>query len=169
MEKNEMKELYKSMYNKHIVEGKDTEVMKIWGEKEKEFVCEMIEKYPDCAKKYIIGLESAIEAKDWNNYVSKNEMEKIMSTLMPSAKWSREEVIDACCKLGVPYENKPKWNTCALVVVMNMTNSDHRDTLLKFVTDENTYVTLVYNLAVDKLEDEDRPCFLREYFETVIW
>ncbi|MEG0108638.1 MAG: hypothetical protein RR705_07285, partial [Lachnospiraceae bacterium] len=67
MEKNEMKELYKSMYNKHIVEGKDTEVMKIWGEKEKEFVCEMIEKYPDCAKKYIIGLESAIEAKDWNN------------------------------------------------------------------------------------------------------
>lgn len=163
-----MKEKYKEMYHTHLIDGKDKEIMKIWGDKEYDFVCGMIDKYPDLIAPFIIALETSIEAKKWNNYLSHCEMNKVLDSLSPNAKWSYEEIVSACKSYNVAIENKPYWNTCALVATMNMIDSDHYETLYSLVKDQGEYVELIYNLAVNKLQDIDREHFVRNYFKDVI-
>lgn len=166
--KEDMKKKYEEMYYTNLIENKDKAVMKIWGEKEYAFVCCMIDKYPDLIAPFIISLETSIEAKKWNNYLSHAEMEKVLASLSPKAKWSYEEIVAACKSYNVAIENKPYWNTCALVATMNMLNSDHYETLNVLVREQGEYVELIYNLAVDKLQDPDRANFARPYFQDVI-
>lgn len=166
--KEDMKKKYDEMYQTHLVEGKDKVVMQIWGEKMSDFVYEIMEKYPECANKYVMALETSIEAKNWNNYLSHHEMNEVLASLSPKAKWKYEDVVAACKSYNVPIENKPYWNTCALVATMNMIDSDHYETLSALVKEPSEYVVLVYNLAVDKLQDPDRPKFIRNYFEDII-
>lgn len=166
--KEDMKKKYDEMYRTHIVEGKDKAVMELWGEKTCEFVYAIMEKYPEYAEKYVMALETSIEAKKWNNYLSHCEMNKVLASLSPKAKWSYEEIVSACKSYNVAIENKPYWNTCALVATMNMLDSDHYETLNALVREQGEYVELIYNLAVDKLMDSDRPDFVRDYFEDVI-
>ncbi len=46
---------------------------------------------------------------------------------------------------------------------MNMVMSDSKDTLEKYV-DKNNIFEMVYDLAVDKLCDEDKKFSIRKYF-----
>lgn len=166
--KEDMKKKYEEMYYTNLIENKDKAVMELWGEKTCEFVYAIMEKYPEYAEKYVMALETSIEAKNWNNYLSHHEMNEVLASLSPKAKWKYEDVVAACKSYNVPIENKPYWNTCALGATMNMIDSDHYETLSALVKEPSEYVVLVYNLAVDKLQDPDRKNFARPYFRDII-
>lgn len=162
--KDNLKEKYHEMYHKHLVEGKDPKVMILWGKHEKKMVNGIIEKYPEVAESYIDGMEAAICAIGWNNYLTRKEAEHIMANMSPKAKWSIEEVENACKSLGVAYENKPYFNLCALSVTMNMQVSDHEKSISQMFSDETKMVKFVYQWSVEDLMDKDKPEFIRPYY-----
>lgn len=168
MTTNYYKELYDKMYDNALIKGKDVHIMKLWGEHEKMFIHKLLDSGSEHAKSYILNLESAIESSHWNNYISKIELDKIMSHLSPSGKWKCEDVKEFTEKHGLFHENKPMWNFYSLVVTMNMLHSDFHKTIQPLVCTEEEYCSVIYKLAINKLEDYDRPNFIRNYFSEAI-
>ena len=79
------------------------------------------------------------------------------------AKWPFAQFESVVTSLGGEVEHEPKYNKYALWVTANMIYSDHAKTL-KEVVPESDLPLVAYKLAVEKLNDADRPRFIREYF-----
>lgn len=163
-----MKNKYNELYDKHLVQGKDVEAMKTWGEMDKKEFHYLAEKHPELASRFLEAREVALEANKWNNFLSHDEAKRIISSMSPKAVWSIEDIKEAVKQLGVLPENAPKWNFYSLAVAMNMIYSDHRKSIDKHFKDSTTLVSFVYEQAVELLEDEDKIFRIREYFEDVI-
>lgn len=159
-----MKTKYHDLYHKHLVEGKDQAIMKLWGEVDKWEFNWLAENKPDIAEMFLEHRLGAIEASRWNNYLTEKEAEKIMASMNPAAKWSVAEIKSACAQLGVPDEEAPYFNCYALAVVMNSLMSDHKASLMETFTDKTALVTFVYKQAVEKLKDIDRTHYVRTYY-----
>lgn len=87
-----------------------------------------------------------------------------MSGMSPKAKWTIEEVECDCKTLGVPCEDKPYFNLCALAVTMNMEVSDHEKTIGKHFANDTQAIHFIYEWAIEDLMDKYHPEYIRPYF-----
>ena len=158
MTQEEMKKEFYSLYNM-MANSQKVENMRVFGNTHKEMMEWFITNKPDLAQDWIDKLESI----KWHNYLSTKEAEKIVSAMNPKAPWTREQWKDAMEKHGLPLEEWPCYNRCALYVTMNMIMSDSSKTLSNFVQGDNLF-KMVYGLAVDKLKDQDEMFNVRVYF-----
>ena len=160
--KKEFYELYDMMAMSHDVEN-----MRTFGNVHKEMMEWMIQNKPDLAQEWIGKLESI----KWCNYLTPKEAEKIVSEMVPRAPWSREVWKNAMQSLGLPMEEEPYYNSCALWVVMNQVYTDHAQTIADNILKKplNTIpaeeiVPVIHALALDLLKDKDKVYCIRKYF-----
>lgn len=164
-------QLYDTM--KH---SKDVSKMKMFGTTFTQMFKQVAEKHPEIAMA-TIELLSAVE---YNNYVTMTEAMDVAHEFInddtsvtglpePSkgAHWSMETLKSFLGVKGLPLEDKPYYNWCALWLTTNMIYSDFANTLVEITgaKDNDRIATACYKMAVKKLKDLDRPAFIREYFE----
>lgn len=139
--------------------SQNPENMKTFGTVMCEMMDWMITNKPDVAQEWIDKLESI----KWKNYLTPKEADKIASAMIPKALWSKEQWKIAMAQHELPIESQPSYNSCALWITMNMIMSDSADTISKYVDEEDVF-SIVHDLAVDKLTDEDGVFNIRRYF-----
>lgn len=154
---------YDELYD-NMATSKDAKKMVVFGDAERWIFHEIAKAYPELAEKWLAKLE----AGQWNNYLSKGEAEAIASKLINQdgtrgAHWSYETFKAALESLGVSMSDEPYYNCWALWVTANMLYSDHHKSASEFVPKE-MMPKYFYMQAVEKLEDMDRPNFVRPYF-----
>lgn len=175
MNAQELKAAYEHLYQ--VMKGsKDVSKMRMFGTTFTNMFNQVAEKHPEIALATIEML-SAIE---YNNYVTMAEAMDVahgfinddtMVTGMPEpskgAHWSMEALKSFLGVKGMPLEEKPYYNWCALWLTTNMIYSDFANTLVEITgaKDNDRIATACYKMAVKKLKDLDRPKFIREYFE----
>lgn len=160
--RKEFIELYDMMAMSHDVENMGT-----FGEVHKEMMEWFIQNKPSEAEEWLMKLESI----KWCNYLTPKEAQKIVDGMIPKAPWSREVWKNAMTQLGLPLEEEPYYNSCALWVEMNKQYSDHAqtiaDNILKKPLTEIPSEQLVkgmYAMALDVLKDRDKHYCIRKYF-----
>ena len=158
MNQEEMKEKYWSLYE-YMANSKNPENMKIFGGVMTSMVMDMIASSPSKAEEYI----DSLEAVKWKNFLTPKEADTIVAGMNPKAPWGREQWKAAMTQHGYEMEKWPCYNSCALFTTMNMLMSDSSQTLTKYVDNGNLF-KLVYDLAVDKLTDQDGKFNIRVYF-----
>lgn len=157
-------EKYNELYSL-MAESKDASKMKVFGEAEK-WVFEQLNKTnPDLARRWL----EKIEGVRWNNYICESDAMAIASKFINQdntrgPKWNYNQVVEAVKAVGGKMSEAPYYNEYALFLVMNMIASDHWGTLLSVVS-EDMMPMLIYQLAVDKLKDVDRPHFIKSYWD----
>lgn len=161
--KKEFNELYDMMAMSHDVKN-----MRTFGNVHKEMMEWMIANKPELAEEWLGKLESI----KWCNYLTRKEAEKIVAGMMPKAPWSRDVWKDAMTQLGLPMEEEPYYNTCALWVVMNQVYTDHAQTIADNILKKplaqipaNEIVPGIRALAIDLLKDKDGRYCIRKYFD----
>lgn len=158
---------YDELYD-DMATAKDPKKMVIFGDAEKWIFHSVAEKHPEIAEKWIARLESG----SWNNYLSEDEAEQIVDSLvekhgdveMKRHEWDYKTLKGAVESLGGMVSLSPYYNCWSLYATMNMLFSDHTDTVNMFIQ-PNLRTKFYYHMAVDKLKDPDRPHFVREYFK----
>ena len=153
--KSEFNALYNMMANSNKVE-----FMHTFGKVHKEMFEWFVSNKPDLAQEWLDKLESI----RWKQYLTPKEAEKIVSSMDPSAPWSREQWKSAMEKHGYALEKEPCYNKCALYVTMNMVMSDSSETISKYVEADKTF-DFVYEEAVNRLTDHDAKFIIRKYFD----
>ena len=83
----------------------------------------MIQKLPSEAEEMI----DQLEAIKWHQYLTPKEAERIVLNMDPKAPWSRDTWKSAMTSFGLPLEEAPFYNRCALWVEMNKIYSDFGD------------------------------------------
>ena len=110
-------------------------------------------------------------AVEWQNYITRKEAEAIISKMVPAAPWKYDVWQAAMTKLGIPMEEEPYYNACALWCEMNKQYSDHAQSLadkvwkkpLSTISAEDI-VPAIHALAIDVLRDKDGIYNIRSYF-----
>jgi hypothetical protein len=164
-------ELYEDM-----AESTASEKMRIFGNAEKWAFKKMVELSPKMAQCWL----DKLEAIAWNNYLSNEEAQEIVATLVnqngvKGAHWAYDIFKNAVESLGGHPVASPYYNCYALWVTANMLYSDHAQSVAEDmgyktpaeVPNEKMALSM-YKKAVEKLKDIDRPNFVRTYFEDVL-
>ena len=154
-----MRNEFLSLYNM-MAESEDVSNMHTFGNVHKEMMDWFIQNKPDLAQEWLGKLDSI----RWNNFLTQQEAESIVSKMEPKAPWSREQWRNAMDEHGYETEDEPYYNSCSLWVTMDMIMSDSSDTIGKYVSTDRLF-DFVYDLAVDKLTDEDSVFAVRKYFD----
>ena len=152
--KNEFNELYELMASSNDVAN-----MRTFGDAHKEMMEWFIANHPDLAEKWI----EKLSAVKWINYLTPQEAERIVKGMEPAAPWNREQWRQAMEGKGYDLSDEPYYNPCALWTVMDMIMSDSGETISRYVAADKVF-DFVYELAVDKLTDEDEVFSVRKYF-----
>lgn len=166
MTQEEMKEKYWSLYE-YMANSKKPENMKAFGK----VMCSMMEwaiaNKSEQAQEWIDELESI----KWKNYLTPKEAEKIVAGMNPKAPWTRDVWNQAMKQLGLPTEEEPYYNTCALWVAMNQVYTDHAQTIADNIIKKplaeiptEQLVPVIRALAIDLLKDKDGVYSIRKYF-----
>ena len=153
--RNEFRALYNMMAGSNKVEN-----MHVFGNVHKEMMEWFIVNKPDLAQEWLDKLESI----RWCQYLTPKEADKITAGMDPKAPWSREQWKSAMESFGLPLEEQPCYNKCALYATMSMIMSDSSKTLSKYAADSNAMFEFVHALALDKLKDVDKRFDIRHYF-----
>ena len=153
--RNEFRALYNMMASSNKVEN-----MHVFGNVHKEMMEWFVVNKPDLAQEWLDKLESI----RWCQYLTPKEADKIIAGMDPKAPWSREVWKQAMESFGLPLEEQPCYNKCALFVTMSMIMSDSSKTLSKYAADSNAMFEFVHALALDKLKDVDKRFDIRHYF-----
>lgn len=153
--RTEFRALYNMMAGSNKVEN-----MHVFGNVHKEMMEWFIANKPDLAQEWLDKLESI----RWCQYLTPKEADKIIAGMDPKAPWSREQWKQAMTSFGLPLEEQPRYNKCALYVTMSMIMSDSSKTLSKYAADSNVMFEFVHALALDKLKDVDKRFDIRHYF-----
>lgn len=154
----ELKVRYCGLYN-YMANSRKPENMKMFGRVMTQMMEDMIQANPSKAEEYI----DRLEAIKWKNYLTPKEAEAIVAKMNPRAPWTRDQWKAAMEQNGYPLEKEPYYNRYALWVTMNMIMSDSSQTLGKYVSNGDLF-KLVYEIAVDKLTDQDEVFNIRKYF-----
>lgn len=149
------------------------EKMQVFGMAEKWAFRRMAELSPKTAQCWL----DKLEAMSWNNYLSKQEAEDIVSELVNQngargPHWSYDTFKRAVEELGGKTSEAPYYNCYALWATANMLYSDHANSVAEDmgyssssqVPNEKMALSM-YRKAVEKLKDIDRVRFVREYFD----
>lgn len=158
MTSQELKKGYYDRYS-YMANSQDPKNMRAFGKVMTEMFEWMADNKPEAAQEWL----DKLEAIKWKNYLTQKEADSIVSSMEPKAPWSREQWKSAMESYGFDFDKWPCYNRCALYATMNMIMSDSSETLNKYVEHDNLFKA-VYDLAVDKLTDEDGKFQIRNYF-----
>lgn len=162
----ELKEQYHMLYD-YMAQSRDPKNMKAFGRVMTEMMSAMLEKMPAEAQEMVLKLE----AIRWRQYLTPKEAETVVAGMNPPAPWKRDVWKKAMDDLGIPTEEPPAYNSCALWAEMNKQYSDHARTIaerflkmpLESVPAEEI-VPGIHALALDTLKDKDGVYDIRAYF-----
>ncbi len=160
MNPQELKQRYEELYN-YMATSQDPDNMKTFGNVMTEMMDWMIANKPDAAAEWIEKLEHI----KWNNYLTPKEAEKIVGKMDPQRPWSREQWMQTMQQHGLPLEEEPHYNRCALYVTMSMIYSDSLEAIKKYIKPDADIFEFIHALAVSKLKDKDKGYSVREYFK----
>ena len=164
MTTQELKERYTGLYD-YMANSRDPKNMKAFGHVMTEMMDVMLAKMPDVAEEMIDKLESI----KWKQYLTPKEAEKIVVGMDPKAPWSRDTWKGAMESFGLPLEDAPHYNRCALWVEMNKMYSDFGDEIAALLgkplapTDKDI-IAACYKMALKTLCDKDGMYDIRAYF-----
>lgn len=158
--KQEFLELYDMMANQH-----DVKYMRVFGNVHKEMMDWFIANKPELAQEWL----DKLEAIKWHQYLTPKEAEKIVAGMDPAGPWSRDTWKKAMESFGLPLEDAPYYNSCALWVEMNKIYSDFGAEIAALIgkplspTDKDI-ISACYRLALKNLRDKDGVYNIRKYF-----
>lgn len=170
----ELKTQYDKLYAT-ILGSKDVSQMRHLGAAFTAMFHKAADSYPDLA----ISTLEFLSGIEYHNFVTPNEATSVASHFInddtmitgsgaPSkgAHWSMDALKGFLSQNGIPLEDKPHYNWPALWLTVNMIYSDYANAFVElFGSKDNEYIAQSsYKFAVKKLEDLDRPHFIREYF-----
>lgn len=164
MNANEMKEKYMALYE-YMATSNNPKYMKTFGNVMTKMMNDMIAMKPDMAEDYICALESI----KWKQYLSPKEAEAIIAKMEPKAPWTRDTWKNAMESFGLPLEDAPYYNSCALWVEMNKMYSDFGEEIAALLgkplspTDKDI-ISATYKMALKTLKDKDGVYDIRKYF-----
>lgn len=160
----ELKERYDSLYD-YMANSKDPKNMKAFGCVMTEMMDVLIAKMPDTAEEMVNQLESI----KWHQYLTPVEAQKIVDNMDPKAPWSRDTWKNAMESFGLPLEDAPYYNRCALWVEMNKTYSDYGEEIAALLgkplnPNDKDIIAACYKMALKTLKDKDGIYNIRKYF-----
>lgn len=162
----EIREHYDMLYD-YMVASRDQKNMKIFGRVMTEMLDYLAANKPDVAEEMV----QKLEAIRWKQYLTPKEAQAIVDKMQPAAPWSREVWNKAMTSMGIPTEEAPCYNTCALWCEMNKQYSDHAETLAQKVWKQplasipvEELVPAIHAFALDVLKDKDGVYDIRAYF-----
>lgn len=161
----ELKTAYADIFG-YMANSRDPENMKAFGKVMTEMYMWLADNKPEMAEEWL----NKLEAIRWEQYLTPKEAEAIVSKMQPRAPWSREAWMQAMNKLGLPVEEQPFYNRCALFVEMNKQYSDHGDSVAALLDQPlasipaDIIVPAMHSMALDLLKDEDEVYDIRSYF-----
>ena len=159
-----MKEEFMDLYDMMSV-SHDVKDMQTFGNVHKEMMEWMIQNKPDLAQEWIGKLESI----KWRQYLTPKEAEKILANMDPAGPWKREAWKSTMESFGLPLDEAPYYNSCALWVEMNKIYSDFGTEIATLLgkplqpTDKDI-ITACYKMALKNLKDKDGVYNIRKYF-----
>jgi len=158
--RNEFRALYNMMAGSNKVEN-----MHVFGNVHKEMMEWFIVNKPDLAQEWLDKLESI----RWCQYLTPKEADKIIAGMDPKAPWSREQWKNAMESFGLPLEEQPCYNRCALFVEMSKMYSDFGDNIAEMlgkplVPTDKDIIAACYKMALKTLKDKDGIYDIRKYF-----
>lgn len=148
-----------------MAQSQNPKNMKVFGNVMSEMMDVMIQKMPTEAEEMI----DKLEAIKWKQYLTPKEAEMIVSKMDPKGPWSRETWKNTIESFGLPLEEQPHYNRCALWVEMNKIYSDFGDNIAELLgkplspTDKDI-ITACYKMALKNLKDKDGVYNIRKYF-----
>ena len=160
----ELKERYDSLYD-YMAGSKDPKNMKVFGCVMTEMMIWMIENKPDVAEEMINQLDSI----KWHQYLTPKEADTIIVKMDPKAPWSRDQWKATMQSLGLPTEDAPYYNSCALWVEMNKVYSDAGDVIAELLgkplsPSDKDIISACDKMALKTLRDKDGVYDIRRYF-----
>lgn len=160
----ELKERYDALYD-YMANSRDPKNMKAFGCVMTQMMDVMIQKLPSEAEEMVDQLESI----KWHQYLTPKEAEKIVAGMDPKAPWSRDTWKGAMESFGLPLEEAPLYNRCALWTEMNKIYSDFGEEIASLLgkplspTDKDI-ISACYKMALKNLKDKDGVYDIRKYF-----
>jgi hypothetical protein len=160
----EMKERYDALYE-YMTQSRDPRNMKAFGCVMNEMMDYLIQSKPDVAEEMI----DQLEAIKWHQYLTPKEAERIVAGMDPKAPWSRDTWKGAMESFGLPLEEAPYYNRCALWTEMNKIYSDFGEEIAALLgkplspTDKDI-IAATYKMALKTLKDKDGIYNIRRYF-----
>lgn len=160
----ELKDRYDGLYD-YMASSRDPKNMKAFGCVMNEMMDFLIQYKPDVAEEMI----DKLEAIKWHQYLTPKEAEKIVAGMDPKAPWSREVWKSAMESFGLPLEDAPFYNRCALWVEMNKIYSDFGDEIAALLgkplsLSDKDIISACYKMALKNLKDKDGVYNIRKYF-----
>ena len=160
----ELKDKYYELYE-YMASSKDPKNMKAFGHVMNEMYEWFVANKPDAAQEMIDQLESI----KWKQYLTPKEAQKIIDKMDPKAPWSRDQWKTAMESFGLPLEEPPYYNRCALWTEMSKMYSDFGDEIAALLgkpltpTDKDI-TSACYKMALKTLKDKDGVYNIRKYF-----
>ena len=164
MNSTELKDRYTGLYD-YMANSRDPKNMKAFGHVMNEMMDVMLAKMPDVAEEMI----DQLEAIKWHQYLTPKEAEKIVAGMDPAGPWKRDVWKNTMESFGLPLEDTPYYNRCALWVEMNKMYSDFGDEIAALIgkpltpTDKDI-IAACYKMALKTLRDKDGVYDIRTYF-----
>lgn len=148
-----------------MAQSQNPKNMKVFGNVMTEMMDVMIQKMPAEAEEMI----DKLEAIKWKQYLTPKEAEKIVAGMDPKGPWSREVWKNTMESFGLPLEEQPAYNHCALWVEMNKIYSDYAENIAELIGKtlspaDKDIITACYKLALKNLKDKDGVYNIRKYF-----
>ena len=164
MNTQEMKERYTALYD-YMAASRDQRNMKLFGSVMTEMMDAMLAKMPAEAGEMI----DKLEAIRWKQFLTPREAEDIVAGMDPHAPWTRDAWAAAMEQLGLPLEEQPDYNRCALWAEMNKMYSDFGETVAGLLgrtlaPDDGDIIGASYKMALNTLKDKDGVYDIRRYF-----
>lgn len=160
----ELRDRYLGLYD-YMATSRDPKNMKAFGSVMTQMMDVMLQKMPAEAEEMIDKLESI----KWHQYLTPKEADAILAKMDPKAPWSRDVWLKAMADFGLPLEEQPYYNRCALWVEMNKIYSDFGDEIAAMLgkplapTDKDI-IAGCYKMALKTLKDKDGIYNIRRYF-----
>ena len=164
MNATDLKDRYQALYD-YMAMSRDPKNMKAFGCVMTEMMDYLIQMKPDVAEEMI----DELEAIKWQQYLTPKEAEKIFAGMDPKGPWSREAWKSTMESFGLPLEEPPYYNRCALWIEMNKIYSDFGEEIADLIgkplspTDKDI-ITACYKMALRNLKDKDHVYDIRKYF-----
>lgn len=166
MNKEQMEQQFLARYDS-ITQSGDTRQMERLGVMVKRVMGWMIKYEPQVAAQALALLDED-NATEYVNRLTEQEARNIVDKMKPKPTWTMEEVMSSLQSMGLPTDVPPHFNRWALLTTMLMKKSDEGESLKAAIhanDRDERLARLIYNLAVNDLEDEDGHFRIRRYFK----
>ena len=160
----EMKQEFAGLYDL-MANQRNVRFMRVFGGVHREMFDWFVANKPELAQEWL----DKLEAIRWHQYLTPKEAEKIVAGMDPKAPWSSDTWKSAMASFGLPIEDAPYYNSCALWVEMNKIYSDFGDEIAALLgkpltpTDKDI-ISACYKMALKTLRDKDNVYDIRAYF-----